>query len=307
MTASLGLDGVNASLALPMDERGEPDIPAMRRYVAWILEQGVSALTVNADTGEGAHLSLGERLRVVSAVKEDAGAVPVISGLIASHTAQAVELASALQSAGADGLLVFAIPAFQGTPLPAELVYRYFASVGEVGLPLIVFNLTPSLGGVVFEPQCLRRVFDVPQCTALKEASFDPLAYVHGRDAVRGLPRDDVALLSGCDNLIYESFVLGAGGALLGYAGLAGALTVRLLELVKAHRYDEAERLNRDRVQPLAEAMFAAPARNSRARIKYGLKLLGVIDDDAVRAPLLPLEEWERSAMKSSMGQAGLL
>lgn len=299
--------GVNASMALPMTADFRPDLGALRRYAGWLADQGVVAVTVNADTGEGAHLTLSERVDVVRAVKDELGDdAAVVSGLIAAYTEQAVEIASALRAAGADALLVFGIPAFNGRPLPPDLVYRYFASVGDAGLPLIGFNLTPSLGGVVFEPDVIRRLTNVADLHAFKEASFDAAAFVASRDALRGAA-PDVAFLSGCDNFMYESFVLGADGALLGYAALAADLTRRVFEAVREGRHDDAQGLNRERMQPLAEVLFGLPVRNSRARIKEGLRLLGVIDEVAVRPPLLSLDDAERAALRVAMQRAGLL
>lgn len=299
--------GVNASMALPMTASFEPDVDALRRYARWLADQGVIAVTVNADTGEGAHLTLEERLLVVETVKDELGdEVTVVSGLIATYTEQAVAIATGLREAGADALLVFGIPAFNGRPLPPELVVRYFAAVGEVGLPLIGFNLTPSLGGVVFEPDVIRRLTAVAELSALKEASFDAAAYVATRDALRSAA-PDVAFLSGCDNFMHESFVLGADGALLGYAGLAAALTREVFEADNDGRFADADRLNRERMHPLAEVLFGAPVRNSRARIKEGLRLLGVIEEVAVRPPLLGLDDDERAALRTAMERAGLL
>jgi 4-hydroxy-tetrahydrodipicolinate synthase len=299
--------GVNASMALPMTADFQPDVDALRFYARWLADQGVVGVTVNADTGEGAHLTLAERVKVVEVVKgELADDVTVVSGLIASHTAQAVEVATALRDAGADGLLVFSIPAFTGAPLPAAVVYDYFAAVSEVGLPLISFNLTPALGGVVYGADVIRRLATLTALHGLKEASFDAAAYVASRDAVREAAAD-IAFLSGCDNFMCESFVLGADGALLGYAGLAAELTCEVFESVRGHRYGEAQTLSRERMQPLAKVLFGAPMRNSRARIKEGLRLLGIIGDATVRPPLPALDGAERSAVRSAMQAAGLL
>ena len=299
--------GVNASMALPMTAACAPDLAALRRYARWLADQGVTGVTVNADTGEGAHLSLAERVAVVETVKDELGdGVEVVSGLIAAYTDQAVEIATALRDAGADGLLMFGIPAFNGRPLEPELVVRYFAAIGQVGLPLIGFNLTPSLGGVVLEPDAIARLAEVAELVALKEASFDATSYVATRDALRAAA-PDVAFLSGCDNFMHESFVLGADGALLGYAGLAAALTREVFEADRDGRFEDADRLNRERMQPLAEVLFGLPMRNSRARIKEGLKLLGVIDEVAVRPPLLGLDDAERAALRTAMERARLL
>lgn len=303
----LRLDGVIAATALPMTHEFQPDYAALRRYAGWLLDQGVAGLAVNADTGEGAHLSRTERLAVVETVRDIAdGRAAVISGLIASHTHEAARLAADLKSAGADGLLVFSIPAFVGDPLPPELVERYYAALAGAELPLIAFNLTPTLGGVLLGPATLIRLADAGLVAAVKEASFDAAAFVASRDAVRAAARP-VAVLSGSDNIIYESLVLGADGCLLGFAGLAAALTCRLLALVRGGDLAGAEQLARTRVQPLAQVLFAPPLRNSRARIKEGLALLGVLDERAVRPPLPPLGPAERAEVAAAMKTAGLL
>jgi 4-hydroxy-tetrahydrodipicolinate synthase len=83
-------------------------------------------------------------------------------------------------------------------------------------------------------------------------------------------------------------------------------MTAELLDLVRARRFDEADRLAAERVQPLADVLFAAPMRNSRARIKEGLRLLGVLDDVTVRPPLPALSDPERLAVAEAMRKAGL-
>jgi 4-hydroxy-tetrahydrodipicolinate synthase len=300
-------NGVNASVPLPLADDGRPDLDAFRRYLAWLEPQGIVGVTVNADTGEGAQLDRDERLAVVEAARATLAAdVAVVSGLIATHTAQAVSLARDLKGAGADALLVFSPPAFVGTPLPEELVLGYFGAVAEAGAPLVAFNLTRDLGGTVLSPATLRRLADEGFIAALKEASFDPIAYIASRDAIRSSSRE-VAFLTGCDNFIFESLVLGADGCLLGFCALAAEQTRELMGLVAAGRVDEAEELNRRAIAPLATAMFAPAMRDSRVRIKEGLRLLGVLERTDVRPPLLPLAEADGRAMAAAMTSAGML
>lgn len=303
----LRLTGINASIALPMTTTARPDHAALRDYVRWVLDGGADALTVNADTGEGAHLSPRERLDVLAVVKAEAGdGVPVVSGLIAAYQAQATEHARELRTAGADGLLVFPIPAFAGQPLPDELVRGYYEAVAGAGVPLIAFVLTAQLGGALLRPELLAGLADDGVIAGVKDASFDPLAFLANRNALRAATKP-VPLLTGCDNFIYESLVLGADGCLLGYAGLAPGLTKQVFGLVRDGRFAEAEELNRERMQPLAEAMFGAPMRDSRARLKESLVALGVIPQARVRPPLIGLGDDDRQRMLDAVKRAGLV
>ena len=63
----------------------------------------------------------------------------------------------------------------------------------------------------------------------------------------------------------------------------------------------------RDMLQPLCDAIFSTPVRNYRARVKYALVRLGVIDEAHVRPPLLPLDEAERELVDRAMKEASLL
>ncbi|MBC7239262.1 MAG: dihydrodipicolinate synthase family protein, partial [Chloroflexi bacterium] len=151
------LSGIVAATVLPMRDDGSIDEPALRRYVGWLLEQGVHGLAVNVDTGEGPHLYPEERTRVVEVVRQEVrGRVPIVAGLPASFTQQAAAWAREAGRAGADAVLVFPHPAFRGRPLPPGIPVRYHRAVAAAaGVPLVVFQLQDALGGVEYPPEVL--------------------------------------------------------------------------------------------------------------------------------------------------------
>ncbi len=296
---------VIASMAVPMDDRADVDYDALRAYDRWLFdEQGLTAVTINADTAEGAHLTNEERLRIAETVREEAGSDRLlVCGLHGTSTRAAVAMAAEYAKVGVDAVLLFGISAYAGQPLPASMVVDYHRAVREAGLPLIGFSLTPELGGTLLTPEMLEGLGHEHLLIGMKDASFDAGKFVASRDAMR-LHAPDAAFLSGSDNFVYESFVLGARGCLLGLAGIAGRLTGELLELVATGRIAEAEQLNRERYSPLAEAMFAPAMRDNRARIKEGLKHLGVIPNATVRAPLASLDPADRARMLAAVDLA---
>jgi 4-hydroxy-tetrahydrodipicolinate synthase len=58
---------------------------------------------------------------------------------------------------------------------------------------------------------------------------------------------------------------------------------------------------------PLANAIFAAPVRNYRARAKEALVMQGVLERATVREPLLPVSDAERARVREAMVLAGEL
>ncbi len=303
----LDLRGLIPATVLPMTEAAQIDEAGLRRYIRHVAGAGPKALAINVDTGEGPHLWPNERLRVLEIVLDEVGdQVPVIAGLGAQFTDQAVSLARDIKATGVSGLLVFPISAYQGRPLDPELPVRYHAAIGDAtGLPLILFQLQPALGGVNFEPETLNRLCRVTQVAAIKEASFDPQLFVEARDAVKSA-RPDCVFLTGNDNFIYESFVLGAEGALIGFGAVATRQQVELIDHALAARH-AAARAVKDRLTPLVNAIFAPPVRNYRARCKAALVMQGLLDREAVRPPLLAIPASERERIRDAMVFAGEL
>ena len=300
------LRGIIPAMVLPMTEDCRIDEPALRHYVAWLLEQGCHGLAVNVDTGEGPHLWPEERVRVIQIVQDVVrGRIPVVAGLGASFTEQAVRAAREAESAGADALLVFPISVWRGRPLPPELVYDYHKAIADaVSIPLIAFQLQDALGGVEFDFPTLARLFEIPQVIAIKEAAFDAKKYLDVVRFLRGLPRP-VTILTGNDNFILESFVLDADGALIGFGTLATSMQVEMYEAWRAGDCARAFELGR-RVQKLADVIFAQPVRDYRVRTKEALVLQGVIPRATVRPPLMGIGEPERARIRAALVEAGL-
>jgi 4-hydroxy-tetrahydrodipicolinate synthase len=300
------MNGLIAAIVTPMREDASVDETSLRRYVKWLTDQGITGLAVNVDTGEGPHLFAEERVRVIEVVAEEVGdRTLIVAGLAGSFTGQAARLASDAASAGARALLVFPIPVYQGEPLDPEIPARYHGAVAEAsGLPLIAFQLQPALGGVNFSAEVLERLMTVEGVVAIKEASFDAKRFVDTVRAVRAAAPDAV-ILNGNDNFLLEAYLLGADGALLGFGTLAAAEQVEMLEAVRAGDHARAKELA-GVLQPLCDAIFAAPVRDYRARIKHALTTLGVIDHPSVRPPLLPLAAEEARAVERALEEAEL-
>jgi len=302
---NLDLRGMIPATVLPMTADAQIDEAGLRTYIRYVAEANPKALAINVDTGEGPHLWPKERLRVLELVVEEVGdRIPVIAGLGAQFTDQAVALARDIKTVGASGLLVFPIGAYQGLPLDPELPMRYHAAIGDAtDLPLIVFNLQPALGGVNFEPETLDRLCRVAQVVGIKEASFDAQLFVQIREVVKAA-RPECVFLTGNDNFIYESFVLGAEGALIGFGAVATKQQVDLVDHALAGRHDLARGLM-DRLTPLVNAIFAPPVRNYRARAKAALVMQGILARETVRPPLLPITDAERDRIRKALVFAG--
>lgn len=305
---TLDLAGLIPATVTPMDAAGRVDEAGLRRYIRWLLSfDGLAALAVNMDTGEGPQLLREERCRILDIyVEEVGGRLPVLAGIGAPNTDIAVELARDAQEAGAGGLVVFPHPVFLGEPLPPDVPYEYHRAIADaVPLPMVIFQLQPALGGAIFSRETLLRLASIPTVVAIKEASFDAVRFVETVRVLSEAPRP-IQVLTGNDNFILESFLLGAQGALIGFGTIAVAEQIEMLRLWRDGDLAAARRIYETTLQPLVAAIFAPPVRNYRARVKEGLVELGVLDAAHVRPPLLPLSDEERAAVREAVRRAKL-
>ena len=301
---TLDLDGLIPATILPMHADGSIDEDGLRSYIRWIAGQGPVALAINVDTGEGPHLTHDEKVRVLRVVREVTD-LPIVAGLAGPRPMPPSARRGTSRQAGADALLVFPIPAYLSEPLDVRVPVQYHEAIADVGLPMILFQLQPALAGLNYEPDTIRAMAAVEGVIAIKEASFDARRFVDTARLVAELPRP-ITFLTGNDNFILESFMLGATGALIGFGAVMTREQVDMIDAWNAGRIDEARALGR-RVQRLADVVFARPVGDYRVRLKECLRILGVIEAAHVRRPLMPIGDAERAHLASVLSEVGLL
>jgi 4-hydroxy-tetrahydrodipicolinate synthase len=254
------LDGLIPATVLPMTADGAIDETGLRRYLRWIAAQGPAGLAVNADTGEGPSLTAAERLRVIEIAREET-AVPIVTGLFDPGDA------SHMLRAGADAALVFPV---------VDHIVDYHRAVVDTGIATIAFQLQPALGGVEYDRSTIEQVTSLDGVIAIKEASFDRMRCA---DMVKISAKP---VLTGNDNFILESFELGCTGALIGFGAIRTAEQVAMI--AAWHRGDHrAAWAASAELQPVADAVFAAPVGQYRARLKQILVADGVLTSDVTR------------------------
>jgi len=303
---NLDLRGIIPATVTPFSEDGQVDLKDLRNYMRWLSRFGIVGVAINVDTGEGLQLYQEERLTIAKEVASTLrGGKAIIAGLGSRFNDEARRSALEYKEAGADALLVFPIPAFAGSPLPPEVPLSYHQAAASAGLPLVLFQLQSALGGVQYDKATLARLSQLEAVVAIKEASFDAKKFLETVRTLRQLERK-ILVLTGNDSFIYESFLMGAEGALIGFGTLATDMQVEMH--TKAARGDlgDAQEIW-ERLLPLEEAIFAPPVRDYRARTKEALAMMGVIRNTYVRPPLTPITSEEKETIRHLLSELGYL
>lgn len=303
---SIDIAGIIPAVALPVTEDYKIDEPTLRRYARWVLGHGVKAISVNGHGGEGPYLFPEERVRVLEIWADEVrGRVPIVAGVPAVFTDEAVRLAKDAQKAGADALLVFQLPIYGGGPLPAEIPYNYHKALAdETGMPQIFFQGSASRGETQFSVEMFHRLIEIPEVVGIKEGSFDCARYLETVRILKAAPRQ-ITILNGNDDFIFEGFLFGGEGGLLSFSTVAISEQVEMLSLVKRGEILKAKAIW-DRLRPLEAVIFGAPFRNYVVRTKETLVQLGVFQRSTSRRPYLPVTAAEREQIRRALAKAGV-
>jgi len=292
---------------LPFTADLEIDEPAYRKHLRWLADtKGVTGIVANGHASEVSSLTREERKRSLAiALDEVAGKVPLIAGIYADGTLEAVELARDARAAGAAGLLIFPPTLFMwGAQVKPEMVLRHYQILADrVDLPLIVFEYPPA-SGIGYSPDTLAELCKIPTVVAVKDWSSDIVAYEKNLRALRASGRP-VAMLSSFTMSLMASFLLGADGCISGMGSVAADLQAELFAAVETGDIARAHQVN-ERLAPLVAVFYAPPFVDMHNRMKEALALLGRIPAAHVRPPLTPISDDERQRIRLALRASGL-
>lgn len=290
-------NGVITGSVTPFTTEGEIDWASLEKHVDRLAQFDIRGLLVNAMMAEGGHLTAKERDDALRFVIARAGnKVPVIATIYGANTGEAAEEAGRAAQHGASGLLVVPHPVFGGTPLDPELPAAYFDALWRAAkLPMIVFR-TPAALAPNFGLEVLKRLTDVPGVAAIKDSAADPEFY-RGEGAMFLAPDSPLKVLIDSDPLMFDFLRLGAHGA----TSICAAVdTGRYVQLLNERMSEGAEALAK-KLRIFADAVYRAPFRDFRARLKHALAIDGAIATAKVRPPLFDLSAPEQAVIAEAL------
>jgi 4-hydroxy-tetrahydrodipicolinate synthase len=281
------LEGHLCLSVTPFGSDGSLDLGSLRGLVRHLLEGGVEGVIILGSTGEFFSLTDEEREAAVRETVEAAGGtVPVIAGVGASGTEQAVRLTRQAVAAGADAVMVpppFYAPGFFSSP-PA--IAEHLLQVAAAASPAEVM-LYDGGGGVEIPLDVIAEVAaSARNITAVKLTVPAPAKVAGIRAATHGR----VGVLCGNDALTLYELALGVAGVAIGVGNVVPA---DVTSVVRGYREGEPDRARTrfyERVLPVASIALCATQQFIQV-FKLALARMGVIASDRVREPLLPLDE----------------
>ena len=295
-TAVPKLSGAGTAIVTPFTATGEIDESALRRFVAWQVEEGIDCIVPCGSTGEAATMTAEEQRRVVEITVEIVGGrIPVIAGAGSNDTARALAYSRMMRDAGATHLLHVS-PAYNKPP-QRGIIAHFRAIADTVDIPIVLYNVPGRTGSNVTAETTLE-LAEHANIVAVKEASGN-LAQI--TEIIRHRPHN-FSVLSGDDALTLAVMAAGGDGVISVTSNATPALVAQLCAAAHRGDYDDARAID-GRLAPWTHAAFVE---SNPIPVKAGLSMMGMMAD-SLRLPLVPLAAAHHHAVRSALVAAGAI
>ena len=204
--------GSGVALVTPMTKDGV-DFDKLAELIEFHIANKTDALIVCGTTGEASTMPDDEHKEVMRrSVEIAAGRIPIIVGTGSNDTAHAVDFSQYAEKVGADGVLVVT-PYYNKTTQHG--LYIHTKTIADsINIPIILYNV-PSRTGLGFTVETLKKLDEIPNINAIKEASGD-IGFMAEIAA-----ETDLVIYSGNDDMIVPCLSLGGKGVISVMANIA--------------------------------------------------------------------------------------
>lgn len=266
------------------DEEGNISPKRVRELTEYHIKKGVKGVYVNGSSGECIYQSVEDRkitLENVMAVAK--GKLTVIAHVACNNTKDSVELAKHAESLGVDAIA--AIPPIYFR-LPEYAIAKYWndMSAAAPNTDFVIYNI-PQLAGVALTQNLFAEMRKNPRVIGVKNSSM-PVQDIQMFKAAAG---NDYIIFNGPDEQFISGRVIGAEGGIGGTYGVMPELFLKMDELVKANRLEEAREVQYAANEVIYKMCSAHG--NMYGVIKEILRINENLDLGGVREPLPQLIE----------------
>jgi len=271
------VNGIIPPIVTPFTADGEIDEAAFRNIVKFNLDKKVHGVCVGGSSGEGHTLTVEEFTRLMEiTVEEVNGRIPVLAGIIANSTRDAVRRAKAISH--------LSVQALQVTPVhyvfkpDDEATFAHFKALTEAtNVPVIIYNVVPWN---YLSPSLLIRLMkELPGVQGVKQSAGDLKLMA---DLMLGIP-EGCKIYTAVDALLYPSFALGCHGTIAANPAAVPGVCIALWNAVQRDDHHRAREIH----EALLRFWNTIYADNLPANIKTAIALQGT----QAGLPRMPMPE----------------
>jgi 4-hydroxy-tetrahydrodipicolinate synthase len=278
------LKGLSAFPITPADPSGKVDTSALKRLLAPLVAAKVDSIGLLGSTGTYPFLSRAERRRATdAALEETSGKVPVLVGIGALRTDEAIALAQDAKAAGASAGLLAAV---SYTPLTEAEVFEHFSAVAAAsGLPICIYD---NFGTTHFRfsPELIGRIAHIPGVVSVKSTAPTPDLVEDHLTQLRDRVPPAFSVGYAGDWNATEALIAGGDTWYSVAAGLFPNASLAIVRAVQAGDAAEARRLD-----AAMAPLWALFKEFSSLRVMYAAVDIKGLGDARPPRPILPLPD----------------
>ncbi len=287
--------GCGTAIVTPFTENGV-NFEEFRKLIEFQIANKADSIIVCGTTGESSTMSLDERKETIKfAVDTVRGRIPVIAGTGGNCTSQVIEFTKWAESIGVDGALI--VTPYYNKTTQDGLVAHYKAIAESTSLPIILYSV-PSRTGVNIAPQTCKKLSEISNIVAIKEASGNLSQIAE----IKSLCKDELQIYSGNDDQITPILAVGGIGVISVLSNIAPEYTHNIVKDFEDGNITSAIDAQLKAIS-LIKALFCEV---NPIPVKAALNMLGY-NVGIPRLPLVEMSDSGKEKMKSELINFGLL
>ncbi len=293
------LKGAFVVLATPMKPDQSIDEKGLRENINWVIGEGIHGIITTGSTGEYVSLTEYERKKITEiAAEEIGGRVPFCVGAGAETTQDAIMYTKFAKEVGADAVMI--APSYYCRPNAEEIYHHYQKISDAVEIPIMLYN-NPFTTKVDISVENVLRLSEISNVKYIKESSGD----IRRISMLVLLGEGKIIPFAGFDDLLLESYFMGAQGGVIVAANICPRMCADLYELaVVKKEYDKAKSLY-FKMLPLLN-LIEGPMGKIVQIAKRGAEMLGHAGGPC-RNPRLPLTKEEETVLRKILERMELI
>ena len=179
--------GIYAATPCPLGGRFAPDEPVLAAHLGRLADvPGLTGFLLNGHAGENATMPRAHQERVVSVAAERVGDRSIlVAGVNCEGSLEAARHARALETAGADAIMVFPPNGWALHQDEDGVVDHHRRILDATDAPVMLFQAAVGAGGLAYRAPVLQRLVRLPRVAAVKEGSWEVAAYEENRRLIR--------------------------------------------------------------------------------------------------------------------------
>jgi len=268
ITSKKRLEGVIPALILPVNKEGKINFKLLEKQTTYLISEGINGIFINGTTGEGAWLTMEEKVQVFKSVKEiNKGKVFLCAACLQPFTEMVINEAKIFEKYKPD-YLVAVTPYYYN--VSQDAIIEHFRKIAHCSsVPLILYNI-PQCTHNKIELSTILKLAKEENISGIKDSSGDFISFTRGMYAPAP---ESFSWIQGEDYLDGPSFNCGADGIVTGLGNLFIDPYVRMYEQAKKGNYQEVNEMQK-KITELYEIIQTSGGKVIPA-IKAGVALLG--------------------------------